>query len=113
MENKTCPTHKLSLVFKPEGVSAKSGNAYNAFWGCPNRACKYTENISPQQGRKMSWEFQFKQDKKYAYAHAEKMAVEMATATNQGEIKELIVSWRDWFLSEWEKWYIKEIINEE
>ena len=34
----TCPTHHVAWAVKPAGIS-KSGNAYDAFWHCPERMC--------------------------------------------------------------------------
>lgn len=40
----SCPTHRVVMVMKPAGVSKKTGNAYAAFWACPERDCKQTWN---------------------------------------------------------------------
>lgn len=115
-ENKICPTHHLELLFKPEGIS-KKGNRYNAFWACPNRDCKHTENIEEKQGHFLSMQAEFRRAKEIAFFNSVNAAVEMVNGKPpkaewnaefyQGEI----CFWRDWFFAEWQAFYKKQIME--
>lgn len=37
-----CATHQKEMVFRPAGVSKRTGKPYDAFYGCPERECKVT-----------------------------------------------------------------------
>lgn len=39
-----CPVHNISMVYRKAGVSRSSGKPYAAFWGCPERDCRKTQN---------------------------------------------------------------------
>ena len=114
MADKTCTTHNLELKLVPEGVS-KAGKRYNAFYGCPDRSCKYTENIPEKKGHFLSIQSEMRRAKEIAYMNANNAAVEFVK-DKQGtnvEMKESIIYWRDWFRKEWEAFYLKEVVNEE
>lgn len=125
--DKTCPTHKLNLKFVSEGVS-KKGTRYAAFFACPNRDCKYTENIEEKQGHFLSMQAEFRRSREIAFFNSVNAAIEIVkgeeimafsagmhdqtkgiVGTREGNIRQ----WRDWFLAEWKEWYIKNILNEE
>ena len=123
---KTCPTHHLELKFIPEGIS-KAGKRYNAFYGCPDRACKYSENIEEKKGHFLSMKAEMRRAKEIAYFNSVNAAVEMVktymalgiaaqmhgkTSFVEKNEREMIKEWRDWFRKEWEQFYIREVVEE-
>ena len=107
-EQKTCPTHHLELRFVPEGISKKSGNRFNAFYGCPEKPCKYTENIEEKQGHFLSMKAEFRRAKEMAYGGSANRAIEIGAKT-EAEFEQ----WCDFFMKHWENWYTTTIHNEE
>ena len=105
-ETKTCPTHKLELRFMPEGISRK-GTRYNAFWACPNRDCKHTENIEEKQGHFLSMQAEFRRAKEIAYGGSSNRAIEIGAKTEDEFEK-----WFIFFMKHWESWYADNIMNE-
>lgn len=115
---KICQIHNLTLELVKEGISRKTSKKYNAFYSCPNRDCKYTENIPEKQGHFLSMQADYRRAKEIAYMNANNAAVEvmkMRKAENASveDFQEGLTSWRDWFRKEWEAFYIREVINEE
>jgi len=121
---KTCPTHHLELKFIPEGIS-KAGKRYNAFYGCPDRACKYSENIEEKKGHFLSMKAEMRRAKEIAYFNSVNAAVQLlgwiyANPNYPEKISDIesdvmqkkIVYWRDWFRKEWEEFYLREVIEE-
>ena len=43
-----CKTHKIEMKLIPAGISKKTNNPYNTFYGCPNRECKETAKAPKQ-----------------------------------------------------------------
>lgn len=41
-----CPDHHKPMTFRPAGTSKRTGKPYNAFYGCPERDCKRTQNAA-------------------------------------------------------------------
>jgi len=113
MAEKICPTHDLTLELVPEGISKKSNKKYNAFYSCPNRECKYTENIPEKQGHFLSMQAEFKRDKGIAYFNSVNAAIELAKVMNWQDMEKGVRDWRDWFYNEWQEFYLKEIVNQE
>ena len=120
-ETKTCPTHHLELRFMPEGISRK-GTRYNAFWACPNRDCKHTENIEEKQGHFLSMQAEFRRAKEISYFNSVNGAIEITNAYMEGaandfgsyeERKNTIKKSRDWLFQEWSEFYKKEIMEVE
>lgn len=115
MPEKTCPTHKLTLDFVAEGVSKKSGKRYSAFYSCPNRDCKYSENIPEQQGHFLSMQADFRRSKEIAYFNSTNAAVEITKAFEHKTTKEVfeeITKARKMLYEQWEEWYIENVIEE-
>ena len=96
------------MRFIPEGIS-KAGKKYNAFWGC-DKECDTTIPIPEKEGHYMSMMVQMVKDKQIAYFNSVNAAVELVKGKAS---KEEIREWRDWFYEEWQKFYLKEIIEEE
>jgi len=119
MAEKICPTHELVLDFVPEGVARKSGKRYNAFYSCPNRDCKYSENIEEKKGHFMSMKAEMRRAKEIAFMNSNNAAVTLVTSegytprpSGDKEYGEAIKFWRDWFRKEWETFYLREVIEE-
>ena len=104
---KTCPTHHLELKFIPEGIS-KAGKRYNAFYGCPERACKYSENIEEKKGQFLSMKAEMRRAKEIAYGGSSNRAIEIGAKT-----KEEFEEWFNYFMEHWQDWYLKNVVNEE
>ena len=111
MKEKLCPKCGLQLKFIPEGVS-KNKKRYNAFFSC-TKECGYSENVSENESRRLSLEYQFIKDKQIAYFNSVNGAIEMVDKNEPRQgLEESLRTWRDFFYQEWSAWYIKNIINE-
>lgn len=109
----TCPTHNLTCDFVPEGVS-KKGSRYNAFYSCPVRECKYSQNIAPNQGKFLSMQAEFRRSKEISYFNSLNAAIAIlgVLGAPEKDAEPLIRKWRDFFYEEWQEWYMKNIIEE-
>ena len=119
MKPPICTKHKVEMTFKEGGVSKKSGNAYNSFWGCPEKNgkefCGESQNIPEKLGRLMSMEHQYTRDKNYVFWSSTNGAIEMVKTKEYKTKDEFTVALkeiRDFFMSEWKEFYIEEIILE-
>ena len=104
---KACPTHELELRFIPEGIS-KAGNRYNAFYGCPEKLCKYSENIPEKKGHFLRMQGEHRRAKEIAYGGSANRAIEIG-AKSKAEFEEMF----NYFMEHWQVWYVKNVLNEE
>ncbi len=120
---KNCSDCKSELKYVAGGIS-KKGNRYDAFWGCKDKDCKYTETPTPEEVKKYDLEARMNKMeeeqirfKEMAWFNATNAAVEILKVdTNPLDIKkaeESLQMWTQWFYEKHMEWFIKNIINEE
>ncbi len=121
---KKCKDCKEELKYVAGGIS-KKGNRYEAFWGCKDKDCKYTETPTPEEVKKFDLEARMNKMeeeqirfKEMAWFNATNNAVEICTPMVENdepleETQRYLANWRDWFYKEHMEFFIRDIINEE
>ena len=129
---KKCKDCGQELKYIAGGIS-KKGNRYQAFWGCKDKDCKYSEEPTAEEVKKYDLEARMNKMeeeqirfKEMAWFNATKGAVEMMKGqfleanktvdSVDGHIethKEGIKYWRNFLYKEHMEWFIRDIINEE
>ncbi len=116
---KKCKDCGEDLKYIAGGIS-KKGNRYEAFWGCKDKDCKYSEEPTSEEVKKYDLEARMNKMeeeqirfKEMAWFNATNASVEMAKADMGNATRDTLKANRDFFYKEHMEWFIKDIINEE
>lgn len=102
------------MKFVPGGISKKSGNPYNGFYGCSDKECKESVNIPEKLGRLMTMEHQYTKDKVFGYGGACNRANEWVDKTvSFTDKKEQFEEAYKYFMEHFKEFYMKEVVLEE
>lgn len=118
---KKCKDCGEELKYIAGGIS-KKGNRYEAFWGCKDKDCKYSEEPTTEEVKKYDLEARMNKMeeeqirfKEMAWFNATNNATEMSKVgeVREGQGMETFKNLRDWLYKEHMEWFIKNIIREE